>query len=122
MNRWSKGFAVLGLLVVVSGADWLQFRGTDQRGTANAQKLPPTEWSVGNKDTAAKNVAWSVELPARGVSGPIVVGDRVIITGASGANQDRLQVAAYSTADGKLLWDRRFWATGRTLCHPTSSV
>src|SRR5688500_13223956 len=99
------------LFVCAAGADWLQFRRTDQRGRADAGKLPPTEGSVGKAAAPAKNIAWSVELPARGVSGPIVVGDRVIVTGASGANQDRLHVACYAAADGKLLWDRRFWAT-----------
>lgn len=121
-TRTIQHLLAAALLACTTGADWLQFRGTDQRGRADVQKLPPTEWSVGKDGAPAKNIAWSVELPARGVSGPIVVGDRVIVTGASGAIQDRLQVAAYSTADGKLLWDRRFWATGRTFCHPTSSV
>lgn len=113
---------LVGLSLVAMGADWLQFRGTDQRGRIEAAKLPPTEWSVGADGAEKKNIAWSVDLPARGVSGPIVVDGRVIITGAYGANQERLQVAAYSAADGKLMWDRRFWATGRTFCHPTSSV
>lgn len=118
-------FNVIGwlfLVAVATGADWLQFRGTDQRGRVETAKLPPTAWSVGADGGPTKNVAWSVELPARGVSGPIVVDGRVIVTGAYGATQERLQVAAYAAADGKLLWDRRFWATGRTFCHPTSSV
>jgi len=113
---------VLLVAVVSSGADWLQFRGTDQRSRTDSQKMPPTEWSVGSVDAPAKNVAWSVEVPARGVGGPIVVGDRIIVTGASGPNQERLHVYCYSAATGKPLWERQFWATGRTLCHPTSSV
>jgi outer membrane protein assembly factor BamB len=114
--------ASIALLACAAGAEWLQFRGTDQRGRAHVSKLPPTEWSVGPEGAEKKNVAWTVDLPIRGVSGPILVGDRVIVTGASGANQEKLQVACYAAADGRLLWDRRFWATGRTLCHPTSSV
>ena len=50
------------------------------------------------------------------------VSGRVIATSASGASQDRLHVHAFDAASGKSLWERQFWATGRTLCHPTSSV
>lgn len=112
------------VLVALSacGADWLQFRGTEQKSLGDAAKLPPTEWSVGAKDTPKKNLAWSAEVPARGVGGPIVVGDRVIVTGADGAAQERLHVYSYSTATGELQWHRQFWATGRTFCHPVSSV
>lgn len=118
-----KQLAIVVLLAFCStGADWLQFRGTDQRSRSDETKLPPTEWSVGKGDVPAKNVAWSVEVPARGVGGPIVIGDRVIVTGASGANQERLHVYCFSAASGKPLWERQFWATGRTFCHPTSSV
>jgi len=119
--------ALLGL-VALTGADWAQFRGSDTTGKTTDKALPPTEWSVklektDKRDgTEAKNVAWSVELPARGVSSPIVVGDKVFVTSSSGPKQDRLVVTCYSTTDGKQLWDRKFWATGRTFCHPTSSV
>jgi outer membrane protein assembly factor BamB len=118
----SKYLALLAIIVLCSGADWLQFRGTDQRSRTDAPKLPPVEWSIAKDGTPAKNIAWSVDLPARGVSGPIVVGNRVIVTSANGAKQDRLHVDCFSTDDGRLLWNRQFWATGRTLCHPTSSV
>lgn len=113
---------VLIFVACTSGADWLQFRGTEQKSLGDASKLPPTEWSVGAKDTPKKNVAWSVDVPARGVGGPIVVGDQVIVTGADGASQERLHVYSYSAKTGDLQWHRQFWATGRTFCHPTSSV
>ena len=60
--------------------------------------------------------------PARAASSPIVVGDKVIATSASGYRNDRLHVAAFDEATGKQLWHRQFWATGRTLTHPFSSV
>jgi len=108
-----------------SAADWSQFRGADNKSRAAESKLPPDEFTLETDDVPKverKNVAWKVELPARGVSGPIVVGDRVFVTGASGPKQDRLHVICYSAADGGTLWHRQFWATGRTICHPTSSV
>ena len=45
-----------------------------------------------------------------------------IMTACSGHEQERLHVLAFDTADGKPVWDRQFWATGRTQCHPKMSV
>jgi outer membrane protein assembly factor BamB len=67
-------------------------------------------------------VAWTADLPGRGPSSPIVVKDRVIITASEGARQDKLHVLAFDANTGKELWRRRFWATGRTLCHPESAI
>jgi outer membrane protein assembly factor BamB len=98
----------------VSGADWRQFRGTDSNSAVGDVELP-TVWS----DT--ESVAWKTALPARGVSSPIVVGDAVIVTSSSGFKQDRLYVSTFDAKTGKPRWQREFWATGRTLCHPTSA-
>ena len=114
-SRW------LSLMIVVVGgstataADWSQFRGAASNSVVAADESLPTEWS---KD---KNVAWQVELPGRGPSSPIVVDARVIVTASSGVNQDRLHVLCFSTMTGKKMWERQFWATGRTLTHPTSA-
>ncbi len=106
------GFAAAALLCC--GADWRQFRGTDSNSVAGDAKLPTT-WSE------TENVAWKTALPARGVSSPIIVGDSVIVTSSSGFKQDRLYVNSYDAKTGKPQWQREFWATGRTLCHPTSA-
>lgn len=104
----------LGALVVCfAGADWRQFRGTENNSVADAAL--PTKWSE------TENLAWKVTTPARGVAGPIVVGDAVVVTSSSGFKQDRLYVNCYDAASGKQRWERQFWATGRTLCHPTSA-
>ncbi len=107
--------AILMLTATRAEADWRQFRGNDNSGVAEDQRLP-TEWSD------SKNVAWKVKVPGRAVSSPIVVKDRVIVTASSGYHKDLLHVNCYDSATGKELWAREFWATGRTLCHPTSSV
>ena len=96
-------------VVALTGADWTQFRGTDTSGVS-ADKNVPT--SIG------ENIAWTAELPGRGLSGPIVVGGRVFLTASSGYQQDRLHILSFDAATGKKLWERQFWATGRTLCHP----
>jgi len=102
--------ALLAAVAFFAGADWRQFRGTDNTSAAESD-LPE---SVGERE----NVRWKVELPGRGPAGPIVVGDRVIVAGSSGHNQDRLHVNCYDAGSGKQLWHRQFWATGSTLTHP----
>lgn len=115
MTRTNKFLIALILCGTISslGADWQQFRGTDGNGIGEPVALP-TDWK--------KSLAWKSELPGRGPSSPIVVGDRVFVTSSSGANQGRLHVICFDSADGRQLWQRQFWATGRTFCHPTSSV
>lgn len=100
-----------------SAQDWPQFRGPDTTSSSLRDDLP-VEWSV---ETGA-GIAWQADLPGNGVSTPIVVGDRVIVTAASGADNDRLHVLAFDARSGDKLWQRQFWATGRTQVYRTSSV
>ncbi|HUE17232.1 MAG TPA: PQQ-binding-like beta-propeller repeat protein [Planctomycetaceae bacterium] len=99
------------IVVALCGADWRQFRGNDSDGLA-----------AGGGPRSLEKTAWSTPLSGRGISGPIVVGDRVIVTSSTGHEQDRLHVLAFATSDGAVLWDRQFWATGRTQCHPKMAV
>jgi outer membrane protein assembly factor BamB len=108
------GFALM-CLAWLTGADWLQFRGRDTTGVAGDPGVPVT-WNDN------ENVAWKADLPGRGLSGPIVVGDRVVLTASSGYRQDRLHVLCFDARSGKQLWERQFWATGRTMCHPKMCV
>ncbi len=96
-------------------SEWRHFRGTDAAGTVRSGK-PPALLNKG------KHIAWKAALPGRGLSSPIVVGGRVFISCASGSDQDRLHIRCHSTKDGTLLWERQFWATGRTMCHKKTSV
>lgn len=102
-------FLSLSGVACLAGADWPQFRGADTTGIAPDQNIPV---DVG------QSIAWSADLPGRGLSGPIVVGDRVFLTASSGFSQDRLHVLCFDAGSGKPLWERQFWATGRTMCHP----
>lgn len=96
-------------------ADWREFLGPGGRGVA-ADETIRTAWSP------TEGLAWKVDLPGRAASSPILVGDLVVTTASSGARQERLHVVALERATGKRRWERTFWATGRTLCHPTSAV
>ena len=55
--------------------DWPQFRGAGSAGVADGSSLPLV-WSP------TKNVSWSVSIPGRGWSSPIVWRDRVFVTTA----------------------------------------
>lgn len=113
---WCAGIISLSCL---TGADWRQFRGSDLTGVAPGVTLP-TAWN--GADGKAENIAWKAPLPGRGLSCPIVVGDRVIVTASSGFTQDRLHVLCFEQGSGKTVWERQFWATGRTMTHPKTTV
>ena len=115
MHRYVSPLLVLTCIASGSAADWLQFRGTDNTGVA-PDAMPPVTFS------ATENVAWKAPLPGRGVCGPIVIKDRVVVTASSGSvKEDRLHVLCFDATNGKQLWHRQFWATGRPYHHPTSS-
>ncbi|MEX0714954.1 MAG: PQQ-binding-like beta-propeller repeat protein, partial [Planctomycetaceae bacterium] len=99
----------------LAAADWRQFRGSDSTSVA-AESDPPIEWGP------EKNIAWKADLPGRGLSAPIVVAGRVIVTASSGVEQDRLHVSCFDQRTGAKRWERRFQATGRTQCHGKTCV
>jgi outer membrane protein assembly factor BamB len=93
-------------------SDWLGFRGDS---TSRAPIALPSKIDTVN------GLAWKSPLPGRGVSGPIIVGDRVYLTCSSGAKEDRMFICCLHAKTGKKLWQREYWATGRTLMHPDSA-
>lgn len=95
--------------LAVSAADWTGFRGAGSDGHGAAIRVPdsPTRQSI----------LWSADLPGRGLSSPVVVGDRIFLTATTGPRGDRLHVLCLRLSDGSLLWDREVWATGRTMTH-----
>lgn len=111
MNRAIRLAAVSVLIAGVSGADWRQFRGNEANGVS-PEAGPAT----------LEKIAWKADLPGRGLSAPIVVGSRVFVTASSGYEQDRLHVICFDARNGSRLWERQFWATGRTQTHPKTCV
>jgi len=101
-------------LSAAAASDWPAFRGPTATGEADRGVIPA---NIGEPPT----LAWTADLPGRGPSSPIVIGERVIVTASSGAREDRLHVLCFSAKTGESLWHRQFWATGRTFCHPTTA-
>jgi outer membrane protein assembly factor BamB len=107
--------ALLWPLLSIHGADWPQWRGGDGSGVSSEVNLP-VRW------TETEGVRWKVDLPGRGLSSPVVAGGRLYLTACSGVNQDRLHVLCFDTSSGRKLWERQFWATGLTACHPKTCM
>jgi len=62
--------------------NWTRFRGPNGAGISES-KTVPLEW---NND---KNIKWSVDLPGKGSSSPVVFEDRVFLTAYTGYGLDR---------------------------------
>lgn len=101
-------------LLATAQADWPQFRGPNSNGVANGPTPPG--------DLKADNILWKAELPGRGLSSPIVIGDNIFLTASSGPKQERLHVFCFAAKDGAKLWQRQFEATGRTMSHEKTCV
>jgi outer membrane protein assembly factor BamB len=120
MRQWLAN-AWFGLLVAMStslsafAGDWTQFRGPKGTGVSDETGLP-VRWGPD------ENIRWQAALPGRGLSGPVVVGQRVFVTACSGPLQERLHVLCLDSPSGKRLWERQLWATGHTMCHPKTCM
>ena len=101
------------ICISLAGFDWPQFRGPG--GQSVSKEKVPVQFS----DT--DSIAWKTDLPAKGASSPIVIGDRVIVTCSGGDDQEQLYCCCLDAKTGELQWTQKFWATGRTLCHPLSA-
>jgi len=102
-------YSILLLAFPAPADDWTQFRGSG--GVNVADSAVPTKF------TDTQNVAWKVELPGKGASSPIVVGEQVFVTSSGGLDQEELYIQAFDIATGRANWTRKFLATGSSICH-----
>ena len=90
----------------VEAQDWMQFMG--ERGSAASSAKIPTTWDA---DT---NIKWKTELPGRGASSPIIVGDRIFLTcytGYGDGTESKIEdlvrhVLCFNRTSGDLLWKK----------------
>lgn len=80
--------------------DWPGWRGPRGDGTS-AEKEVPVQWNAPN----GEGVIWSVEIPGEGHSSPIVLGQRVFVTSAVPATEDRL-LLCLDRDTGREMWRR----------------
>jgi outer membrane protein assembly factor BamB len=92
-------------------ADWPQFRGPGSRAVADATLKAGT-----------MKPQWTAELPGRGLSSPIIVGEKLFVTASSGPEQASLHVICFHKKSGEKLWERVMRATGRTMAHEKTCV
>ena len=78
-------------------SEWTGWRGPNNNGIVDGQKAV-TEWSE------SKNVIWVSEVPGRGHSTPIVVGDQIFLTTADKGAETQ-SVLCYDRNDGNMLWN-----------------
>ena len=104
----------LSLSLLSAQADWLCFRGSAGNGSSDLS-IPAELKITGQK-------SWAQDIPGRGLSSPIVIGDTIYLTASSGPYQEDLHILAYSSIDGLQQWQRTFKATGRTVCHKKTCV
>ncbi len=92
------------LLAGLAGAraeNWPQWRGPNDDGISHETNLP-TEWS------AAKNVAWKLDLPGMSGATPVIWGDRIFLTSEDGNDVVLISIST----EGRELWKRKL-ATGK---------
>lgn len=109
----SAVLASLALLPDSTYAQWSNFRGPESSNVSQAKLL------TSMNDSEA--IAWSVDLPGRGVSGPIVVDQKVFVTCSTTEKQNELHMFCFDALNGTQLWHRNFWALGRCGSDPTSA-
>ena len=73
--------AALTVAGSLGAADWTQFRGPNGDGLSSDTGVPVR--------LDASSITWSISLPGRGFSSPLILGDKVFVTAGSGARQDR---------------------------------
>ena len=83
----------------ISADDWPQWRGPNEDGVSTGPAVP-VSWKGG---AAPENIVWKQQIPGRGHSSPIIIGDHIYVETAD--EQAQVQsVLSLSRADGKQVW------------------
>jgi outer membrane protein assembly factor BamB len=98
-------------IATVDASDWSRFRGPN--GTGISPDSDPLPATFSDKE----NLRWKVALPGAGVSCPIVVGEKVLVSCYSGYGIDRRNPGAMKALKRHLVCFER--ATGKTLWEKT---
>ncbi len=113
MNHSFRRYRTAGTLLILAvwispgsslpAADWPCFRGPTRAGISSDAEIP-TRWSDDD------NLKWKLELPGKGFSSPIVVGDYIFVTCYSQADGDlanlERRLLCVQRDDGKVAWEK----------------
>ncbi len=100
---WQPALLVAAAAMATARADWPHWRGDGGNGVSLTATPPVTFGPV-------RNLRWKAEIPGRGSSTPVVVGDRVFVTtavpveGQAGAFDFRL--LCFDRETGREIWSR----------------
>ena len=90
-------FTLVPVCSEIARADtWPNFRGIGGLGVAGKVN-PPLSWDA----PSGQNILWRVAVPRSGMSSPIVLDDKVFLTGADDSARD---VYCFSASSGELNW------------------
>ncbi|MCY2964680.1 MAG: PQQ-binding-like beta-propeller repeat protein [Planctomycetota bacterium] len=84
--------------------DWPMWRGTGVDGVATGPEVP-TAWSD------KENIVWKSDIPGRGHSSPIILGDRIFLETADEQAQTQ-SVVAFDRSTGKEVWRKQLFTGG----------
>jgi len=94
---WSVIWCFLACVPCFGAEDWPEFRGPTGQGHVGDPGLP-LQWGEG------KNVAWKTAIPGQGWSSPVIQGDQIWITAATGKGRS-LRAVCVHRKTGDLIYD-----------------
>ena len=93
---WTFLTFVLVVLSVAQANDWPQWRGPYFNGSTNEKNLP-SDWNQ------TEGIAWSIDLSGSSAATPIVMTNRVFLSGVD-ADKNLLLAMCFDRTSGTLLW------------------
>lgn len=96
LSTSQSGVEIIDQAITTRQSDWPAWRGPNGDGVAPDQPLRTT-WSQSD------GIAWQSNVPGRGHSSPIIVGDQVIVATAL-EDQQKQSVVSYDKHDGSERW------------------
>ena len=98
---------------VTQAQNWPCWRGPNGDGTSSEINLP-VKWD------SVTNVVWKITVPGTGYSSPIVWNDKIFLTTAFPATQEKV-LLCYNTVNGNLLWKKTVLKTTFEQKHDNNS-
>jgi hypothetical protein len=106
MKRQYFPLSDLGLLIAIRSVaraeNWPQWRGPAFNGSSSEKNLP--------ENLDEKGALWSVELPGRGASTPIVWGERIFLT--TQGKDRKLMAHCFDAKNGQEVWQKEMGTAG----------